>query len=149
MVTDYYPSEEGYICDGNVIGFAKVQAAIELHEVVYVHGTNVSEYVSVAPAAADGDGCAVALKAGAAGDYIPVAFFGVIKMKVGAAIAENDQVINDSLGTYILPLPTYTHDEMTALKGLTVTGSVMRLGVALQRGPTSGDEILVLVGRII
>ena len=154
MVTDFYRSEEGYICDGNVIGFCSVQAAVEINEVVHIHGTDVSGYISVSPAAADGDGYAVALKAGAAGDYIPVCFFGVVKMLMGSTICADDMVINDSVGTYILPIPTATHDEIGdyfyGVAGMT-TGTNYRLGMALQghdNSAASGDEILVLVGRI-
>jgi len=149
MATDNYPSEEGYICDGNVIGFCKCQAAVEFLEVVYIHGTNVAGYISVAPAAADGDGIAVALKEGAAGDYIPVCFFGIVKMYAGAAMVPNDAVINDSLGTYVLPIPTYTHDEFVAWRGYDQDGSQCVLGTCLGHAAASGDEVLILVGRVI
>ena len=154
MVTDYYPSEEGHICDGNVISFCRVQAAVEINEIVHLHGTDVSDYLSVAPAAADGDGYAVALKAGAAGDYIPVCFFGIVKLLSGGSVWACDTVMNDSLGTYILPIPTYTaHQFGEYFAGLAgpETAAVHRLGIALQGATTvaaTGDEILVLVGRL-
>jgi len=146
-MTDLYPDEEGYISDGHVVGFCKVQAAVEIHEVVYVHGTAVSGAISVAPAAADGDGFAVTLKAGAAGDYIPVCFRGVVKMYAGDTITAMDMLQNDAVGTYVLPIPDTTSDEFVEWRGLNWTGTRQRLGVALQAASTTGDEILVLVGR--
>ena len=148
-MTDLYPSEEGYISDGNVIGYCKCQATIALHSSVFIHGTAVAGVVSVAPTAADGDGCAVALKGGAAGEDIPVCFFGVVKMMAAAAIDEGDQVKSDSLGTYILPIADRDATAATLLRGMNYTGTVIRLGVALQAGASSGDELLVLVGRTL
>jgi hypothetical protein len=148
-MTDLYPSEEGYISDGYVIGYCKCQAAIELHEVVYIHGTAVSGTISVAPAASDADGFAVALKAGAANDYIPVCFHGVVKLVAGDTLTVGDQLINDSLGTYVLPMPDTTATNATIFRGLNNTGSRLRVGLALQNGAASGDELLVLVGRVI
>lgn len=148
-MTDLYPSEEGYITDGNVIGFCKVQAAIELHESVFIHGTAVSGTISVAPAAGDGDGIAIALREGAAGDYIPVCFHGVVKLIAGDTLTGGDQLINDALGTYVLPMPNTTATNATIFRGINYTGVRVRLGVALQNGAASGDELLVLVGRVI
>lgn len=148
-MTDLYPSEEGYISDGYVLGYCKVQAAIELHEAVHVHTTAVSGTISVAPAAADADGFAIALKAGAAGEYIPVCFFGVVKLMAGDTLTVGDQLINDSLGTYVLPMPSTTATNATIFRGLNNTGTRLRVGVALQNGAASGDELLVLVGRVI
>ena len=148
-MTDLYPSEEGYISDGFVVGFCKCQAAIELHEVVFIHGTAVSGVISVAPAAADGDGFAVALKAGAANEFIPVCFHGIVKMVAGDTLTAGDQLINDSLGTYVLPMPNTTASNATIFRGLNNTGTRLRPGLALQNGAASGDELLVLVGRTI
>ena len=148
-MTDLYPSEEGYISDGNVIGYCKATATIALHSSVFIHGTAVSGEISVAPTAADGDGIAVALKAAATGDRIPVCFFGVVKMMAAAAIDESDQVKSDSLGTYIIPIADRDSTAATLLRGLNYTGTVQRLGVALQAGASSGDELLVLIGRVL
>lgn len=147
-MTDLYPDEEGYISDGHVVAFCKVQAAVEIHEVVWIHGTAVSGALSIAPAAADGDGFAVALKAGAAGEYVPVCFRGVVKLLAGDTITAMDILQNDALGTYVLPIATVTSDEMQVWRGLNWTGTRQRLGVALQAASTSGDEILVLVGKM-
>jgi len=149
-MTDLYPSEEGYISDGYVIGYCKAQAPIALHASVYIHGTAVSGVISVAPGAADADSIGVALKAAdAAGDYIPVCFHGVVKMVAGDTITGGDQLINDSLGTYVLPMPNTTSSNATIFRGLNYTGTRLRLGVALQNGDASADELLVLIGRTI
>ena len=148
-MTDLYPSEEGYISDGNVIGYCKATATLELHESVFIHGTAVSGIISVAPTAADGDACAITLKAAVTGDYVPVCFFGVVKLRAAAAIDEGDQVKSDSLGTYILPIDDRDSTAATELRGMNYTGTIIRLGVALQAGASSGDELLVLVGRTL
>lgn len=145
-MTDLYPDEEGYIDEGQVVAFCKVQAEVEVHEVVYVHGAAVSGCISVAPAAEDGDGFAVTLKAGEAGEYIPVVLRGVVKIYAGDTITAMDMVQNDALGTYVLPIPAITSDELQEWRGLNYTGTRQRVGVALQGGVT-GDEILVLVGK--
>ena len=148
-MTDLYPSEEGYISDGYVIGYCKCQAAVELHDTVYIHGTAVSGTISIAPTTVDSTGVAVTLKAGAAGDYVPVCFFGVVKLMAGDTLTVGDCLINDSLGTYVLPLPNVTATNATKYRGLNNTGTLFRLGFALQNGAASGDELLAMIGRII
>ena len=147
-MTDLYPSEEGYISDGYVIGYCKAQAAIELHDSVHIHGTAVSGIISVGTTTADGNAIGIALKEAAANDVIPVCFFGVVKLVAGDTLTAGDCLINDSLGTYQLPMPNTTSSNATIFRGLNYTGSRVRMGTALQNGAASGDELLVLVGRI-
>ena len=148
-MTDLYPSEEGYISDGYVIGYCKAQMTLELHDSVFIHGTAVSGVISVASAAADGNAIAITLKEAVTGDYIPVCFHGVVKLMAGDTLTGGDQLINDSLGTFVLPMPNTTSSNATVFRGLNYTGTRLRLGVALQNGAASGDELLVLVGRVI
>ena len=148
-MTDLYPSEEGYISDGYVIGYCKSQMTLELHDSVFIHGPAVSGVVMVASAAADGNAIAITLKEAVTGDYIPVCFHGVVKLVAGDTLTAGDQLINDSLGTFQLPMPNTTSSNATVFRGLNYTGTRLRLGVALQNGAASGDELLVLVGRVI
>lgn len=149
-MTDLYPDEEGYICDGNVVAFCKCAGSVPLHSGVKFGSTAVSGAISVLAGAADGDSNGISLKAGNTNDYIPVCFFGVVKMIAGDTIAEQDFLKSDASATYILPLDTFTHDQFSLWRGLVgaTTGSIWRLGMALQAGAASGDEFLMLVGRI-
>lgn len=148
-MTDLYPSEEGYISDGYVIGYCKCQAAVELHDTVFIHGTAVSGVISIAPSTVDSTAVAVTLKAGVAGDFVPVCFFGIVKLMAGDTLTAGDCLINDSLGTYVLPLPNVTATNATKFRGLNNTGTLVRLGFALQPGAASGDELLAVIGRLI
>lgn len=150
-MTDLYPDEEGYIGDGAVIGFCRATAAIALHSAVQLHATGVSGVISVTAGAADGDGIGVALKeATAVGDRIPVCFYGVVKMVAGAVLAEGDMAKNDASATYVLPIDTLTHDEFELWRGVSggATSTAWRLGMCLQAAAASGDEFLLLVGRL-
>jgi hypothetical protein len=148
-MTDYWPHEEGLIVDGFSIANAYANAAIEAFEVVHAHTSSTAGEIVVAPAAADADGYAVALKAATAqGDIIPVLYFGIVKFPIDEVIAEDDTVENDAVGTHILPIDTdNTAANYSKLRAINYTGTEMRLGIALQGGNTD-DEILVLVGRI-
>jgi hypothetical protein len=150
-MTDLYPDEEGYISDGSVIAFCKAAGTIALHSGVTLGATAVSGAVSVVAGTADGDSVAVALKAASTNDYIPVCFYGVVKMVAGDTIDEGDVVKNDASATYVLPIDTLTHDQFTLWRGVVgaTTGTAWRLGTAIQAGASSGDELLVLVGGII
>lgn len=149
-MTDLYPSEEGHISDGLVIGFAKIYAGsadVELHEAVNIGTTAVSGWVSVGAAAADGDAIGIAMKAGSAGDVIPVCFYGVVKLVAGTAITAGQVLRNDALGTYILDLADLSTGNVESIfVGDNGTGTAFRLGMALQPGAASGDEFLCLVG---
>lgn len=149
-MTDLYPSEEGYIADGSVIGFCKATAAIPIHSCVQIASTAVSGEISVTVGAADGDSLGIALKTAEAGDRIPVCFFGIVKMVIAAAVAEGDMVKSDASATYVIPIDTLTHDEFVLWRGVSGgdTATAWRLGMALQGAASSGDEILLLVGRL-
>jgi hypothetical protein len=150
-MTDLYPDEEGYISDGTVISFCKAAGTIALHSGVTLGTTAVSGAVSVVAGSADSDSVAVALKAANTNDYVPVCFFGIVKMVAGDTINEGDVVMNDASATYVLPIATLTHDEFTLWRGVVgaTTGTGWRLGTAIQAGAASGDELLVLIGRIM
>ena len=147
-MTDLYPSEEGYISDGTVIGFCKAGGTIDLHETVFIGTTAVSGVVSVIAGAADGDSLAVALKAAVTNDFIPVCFHGIVKMVIGDTMTAGDIVMNDASATYVLPLVALTSDQVDLLRGVSATGTYIRLGLLLQAGAASGDEALVFIGRL-
>jgi hypothetical protein len=143
MATDYWPDEEGYIVEGLTIGFCYADAAIGEMDAVQVTGTTAGR-VRVATSAATGDSQGVALKAaGAAGAYIPVAFTGVVKMTAACSISVGDLVAGAITGDSVIEFD----DESDNLTGL--GGSAWLLGMALQAAATTGDEILVLLGRSV
>ena len=155
MAVDLYPDEEGHISDGLIIGYARCQATIVQNQAVFLHATAVSGVVSVAPCAADSDSCAVALKAGSAGDRIPVVFYGVVKMYGGSTITAGDVVCNDASGIFVGTLPDYDYElsptYLAYYVGLKTGATNYRLGLALQNanGATTGGELLVLIGKIV
>lgn len=155
MAADLYPDEEGHISDGLVIGYCKAQATIVQNQAVYLHATSVSGAVSVAPCAADSDSCAVALKAASAGEWIPVCFYGVVKMYGGSTITAGDMVCNDASGYFVAPLPDYAFGlsptYLAYYAGVKTGGTIYRMGLALQNGnaATTGGELLVLVGKMV
>ena len=151
MAVDLYPDEEGHLSDGLIIGFCKAQATIVQNQAVYIHATSVAGVVSVAPCAADFDSYAVALKAAAAGEMLPVCFYGVVKMYGGSTITAGDFVTNDASGIFVNTVPVMT-DATCILYYASVkpAGSLYRLGLALQNAnaATTGGELLILVGGL-
>ena len=148
-MTDLYPDEEGFLSDGCVVGFCQADAAIALHSAVFIGGTSTSGAILVAAGTADGDSVGVALKAAsAAGEEIPVCFHGIVKMVIGDTCTAGDIVMNDASATYVLPIKAFTEDEILKLRGLNGTGTYCRLGLLMQAGAASGDEALVVIGRI-
>jgi len=90
MVVDYYSTEEGYISEGHVIGFAKLGTEVTQLQSVKL-GTTAAGSVVVAVGAADGDSIGIALKTGVTNDYIPVALRGIVKLVAGEAIATSKE----------------------------------------------------------
>ena len=147
-MTDLYPDEEGYISDGSVIGFCKAGGTITLHQGVFIGATAVSGAVSVIAGSADGDSIAVALKAAATNDMIPVCFHGIVKMIVGDTCTAGDIVMGSATADEVLPLVALTSDQVDLLRGVSATGTYIRLGLLLQAGAAADDEALVFIGRL-
>jgi len=149
-MADLYPDEEGYICDGNVIAFCKLAGTTALHEGVKFGTTDASGVISVLAGTAFGDCNAVALKAGVTGEFVPVCFYGVVKMLAGDTLTAGDILKSGTTAQYVLPIDTFTHDQFSLWRGLCgeTTGTIFRLGMALQEGAVYGDDLLVLIGRI-
>ena len=147
-MTDLYPDEEGYIADGSVIGFCKAATAITVHSGVSLG--SASGVITVSAGTADGDSVGIALKAGNTNDFLPICFFGVVKMVAGAVFNEGDMVKSAAAPATVLPIDTLTHDQLTLWRGVIgAGGSAWRLGMALQAAAATSDEFLLLVGRLI
>jgi len=146
MVVDYYPDEEGYISEGHIIGYAKAGTAITAFNSVKL-GTTAAGSVVVDVGAADGDSIGIALKTAVTNDLLPVALRGIMKIVAGEAIAANSVLKNDSSPGYMLVIGDLaTGTAAPIFVGLNGTGTVIRMGIALQDATQSGDEILMLLG---
>ena len=155
MALDLYPDEEGHISDGLIIGFAQCVGAVTQNAAVALGITAVSGYVSILASAADADSCAVALKAGVAGEDRRVCFYGVVKMYGGSTITAGDVVCNDASGLFLNTMYNLnlglTPTQINYMAAFKAGGTVYRLGLALQNGngATTGGELLVLIGRMV
>ncbi|MHA2136137.1 MAG: capsid cement protein [Candidatus Thorarchaeota archaeon] len=142
-MTDYYPDEEGYVDEGYAIGWFYPDAAINEGASVFLTGTT-SGQIRCRTVAAFGEGVGVALRAATgagAPARIPVAILGVVKMMACGTIAVGDMVGSGATTGLVHEF----NDESDNLMGL--GGTAYILGLALQAPATTGDEILVLVGR--
>jgi hypothetical protein len=137
--TDYWPEQDGIIVKGLVCGFCRADAAIaEGRIVAWGAGSGVG-IVSVKSSAAVGDGIGVALKAAtAAGDIIPVAFSGIIKMTTDETLSIGNLITNKS-SLYIVGMGAsdqlYINSKNSTIMGCTMQG-----------GGDEQDELLVMLG---
>jgi len=149
LAVDLYPDEEGHISDGLIIGYCKAVDAIVQNQAVKLGITSVAGAVSVVACTGDGDSVGVALKAAAANEWVPVCFYGVVKMYAGDTLTAGGFIMNDSSGIYVLPIPTYNTLSYALYYAANFTsGTIYRLGMALQNGNSAatGGELLVLIG---
>lgn len=139
---DYWPQEEGYIVDGEPVIMCETAADVAEMACVKLSSTKAGAIV-VEHSAAAGDSLGVALRAAAAaGDVIPVAFGGIVKMIVGGTFALGVPVISQGVDTAEV---VDTGDSGDIMLG--DNGTQRILGTALHAGVTLTDEILVLLGR--
>ncbi|MFQ6094702.1 MAG: capsid cement protein [Candidatus Bathyarchaeia archaeon] len=99
---------------------------------------------TVVSAGANDDVLGVAAKAAsAAGEYIPVCIFGIVKMEAGGAVTAGNAVASNSEGLPV-DVADQSVDEGGTAKYTIYYNHVA--GVALQSG-SDGDHILIFVGR--
>ena len=149
---DQWDNEEGYICQGSVIGFVTLETAVCAGDPL-AWGTPAANRVVMKMYTAEADSCAVALKGGVTGDKIPACFFGVVKMCGFSVCTVGGFVINaGTVGTtvtygMVTPLTAATGTLVGAyLARNTGTGTAFVLGQCLQAATTVGNELLVLIG---
>lgn len=145
-VTDYYPNKDGYICDGNVIGFCYADDTTMTAGAFVTVGSTQKKYVGVAITAAEGDAIGMCLRTPAAiGDIVPVAFRGIVKTTASGTITIGQLVSNS--GTTVTAIVT-AMSELTSANLMCNGGTARIVGTALQSS-TAGqaDEVLVMVGR--
>lgn len=143
---DYWPSEEGQVGPGIVIGFFTASGTVTEAR-AQKYGTATSGTVKCQDGgAARGDAnCGVALKSASTGELVPVIVYGVVKMEADGTtdIDAGDFVQNEVTTNDIIECDTtYSNYKLF--------GSIYYvLGQAMQAATEDGDEILVLVGKCI
>lgn len=144
-MTDYYPQEEGAVFDANsyIVPAYPGDVISEMSAVKF--GTTVAGRISVLPAAAVGDGFAVALReatAAGAPTRIPILLHGIAKLTFAAASTQGGFVLN-------LAAPTTYQAGGTCLIAELVWGGGASyvLGLLLQTTVGVSGDALVLVGK--
>lgn len=148
--TDNWSSQEGYICQGNVINFVELGTAVVAGEPLGF-GTPAANKIVMNLYTGEANGVGVALKGGSTGDKVPVCFYGVVKM-----VAYSTCTVGGFVSASGTPGTTITYGNVTPLTAATAsavqwarvtgTGTAFILGQCLQAGTTLGDELLVLIG---
>jgi len=144
-MTDNFILKDGYVADGHVIGFCICTLACTAGTWV-TFGTSVANYVAVTPTALASDAVGMALRAGAAGDVIPVCFNGVVKTVAGAAIAVGALVGSQFTSTLKVVTHAYA-SNLIRFNGIGGNYTARIIGTALQEAAVDTDEILVLIGK--
>ncbi len=144
-MTDHWPQLPTGVplTTGYEIGFCYCTAGVTEGYAV-TKGTHASGKIPVTVSGAIGDGIGVVLKTGSAGDYVPVLFYGAIKLDTSSAITIGRFVVNASGGATVAQISTVGSDISATL--VVFGGASYVLGMAMQTA-ASGDEIVVLVGK--
>ena len=145
-MTDYWSKESGYIFEGSIVVPAYSDAAIT--EGYPVKFSNTADgYYRVATCAAVGDSIGIALRAAtAAGDFIPVALSGIVKVLAGNTIALQDMVMAGlTVGCIVSIIGV---ESTTTAGGRQVGGTRFIMGWALQAAGTTGDYITIMLNPI-
>jgi len=146
-VTDYYPNKDGYVADGNVIGFCYADDTTMTAGSYVTVGATRAHYIGVAVTAAECDGIGMCLRTPSAiGDIVPVAFRGVVKTTASGTILIGEMVSNSMTTKTAVVL---VHAESDSANIMVNSGTARILGTALQGQATAvtADEILVMLGR--
>lgn len=149
-VIDQWDSQEGYISQGQVIGFVELGTACVAGEPLGF-GTPAANKIVMNLYSGEANGVGVALKGGVTGDKIPVCFYGVCKMLAYSTCTVGGFVCSaGTAGTTITfggvtPITAATASAVQWAR-VTGTGTAFILGQCLQAGTTAGNELLVLIG---
>lgn len=136
-MTDKWPSEEGFISEGEIVSLFKATAAVSKGTLVRLTGD-----LEVQPAIASSDPIGVALKDAATGETVPVCIHGVCKVKAGGAITVGKAVKSDDNARAVVL------SDQAVNEGGTNTYTIYyarKAGVALQAASVADDWILVFV----
>jgi len=143
MAVDYWPQEEGYIVEGAPVMMCKSAGTITEMANVKISATAVG-CVTVDHSAVWGDCIGVALRASTtAGQMIPVAFEGIVKVLTDATLALGQTVCNQAgESNKVIDTPA-SANLMQGDDG----GTAYVLGTLMQAATTEGDEVLMMLGR--
>ena len=140
-MTDHWSKQTGLIVPGFEIGFCTATAGVTEGYGVKV-GTHVTQTVPVTLSAGIGDSVGVVLKTASAGDQVPVCFYGLMRMDTAGGVTIGKFVIGSSGGA------TVVQAAGASTYYVAFGGASYILGLAMQTA-TSGDEILVLIGKCL
>lgn len=138
-MTDKWPSEEGFISEGEIVSLFKATAAVSQGTFVKLTGD-----LEVQPATASSDPVGVALKDGANGDTVPICIHGVCKVKAGGAVNLGKAVKSDDNARAVMLSDQAVNEGGT--NAYTIYYA-RKAGVALQAASVADDWILVFVGK--
>lgn len=143
-MTDLWPDEEGLIVAGLDVGFFYANNTVTEGSPVKL-ATGTSGYIKCQNGAAVGDAIGVALKSASSTEYVPIALTGVIKIVMctggEGAVTTGDFLINS------LTQVCKASGASTNYKAF--GGSSYMLGLALQPGTATGDELLMWLGKTV
>ena len=147
-MTDFYPQEEGAIFDADsyIIPCYPDGAVSEMSAVKL--GTTVAGRVSVAAAAAIGDGVGIALRAATGAGVpsrIPVLFYGLAKVVFTPVVAMGETAMNLAAPTTFGAGGDNTIELFAKL--VVGGGSSYIMGTVMQATGGAADEALLLVGK--
>jgi len=147
VAADYFPNKDGYICDGQVIGFCYADDVTMAAGSFVKPGTTQAGYVGVAVCDVAGDAIGMCLRAPAAiGDTVPVAFSGIVKTIASGTIVIGDLVLSST--TTVNTITRAYQEQANSNQYMFNAGTRRFLGTALQSNTAlTADEILVMLGK--
>lgn len=147
MAVDKWSTEEGIIVEGLVIAFCEAGATLTEGRGV-AWGTAAANKIVVTAPAGVGDSFGIALKAASAGDMVPVALSGVMKMVSTGTFNVGEFVCGDAAGRAKIGDAAANTGSLQLFKAAGSTGSYI-LGLAAQTATTEGDEVLIILGKCV
>ena len=136
-MADKWPSEEGFISEGEIVSLFKATAAVSQGTLVKLTGD-----LEVQPATSNSDPIGVALKDGESGDIVPVCIHGVCKVKAGGAISLGKAVKSDDNARAVVLTDQAVNEAGT---GAYTIYYARKTGITLQAASAADDWILVFV----
>jgi hypothetical protein len=136
-MTDKWPSEEGFISEGEIVSLFKASAAVSKGMLVKLMGD-----LEVQPATANSDPVGVVLKDGATGEIVPVCIHGVCKVKAGGAITVGKAVKSDDSARAVVLSDQAVNEAGSSAYTIYYA---RKAGIALQAASVADDWILVFV----
>ena len=153
-MTDYWSKEEGAIFDAYsyIIPCYASAAVTEGSCVTGYTSAPADGFIYVTMSSALGDGVGVAVRAAlAAGDVIPVLFYGMFKFivhwaTVSTPVGFGSFVVN-SITTTVVSTVCAGWNNASATCSAVLGGGSFILGMCVQKQAVSNDEALILVGK--